>query len=91
MAERNGDDSASVFVRILAEVIKDYPNHSDIIVWSDNWVPQKRNQVISFAVMNFLKTYNNISSTTIHYSIHGHSAVQEMDNMYSNIEKTMSI
>ena len=80
MSGREGNGIASAFVTILSTVVNDFPTVSDIIVWSDSCVPQIRNQVISFAVTYFWHT--------MHYSIPGHSAVQEVDNMHSQIEKS---
>lgn len=80
MSGRDGNDIASAFIRILTEVVKDYPNEKDIIVWSDSCVPQNRNQIISFAIMVFLRSnWHNVNTVSLHYSTPGHSAVQEVD------------
>ena len=68
MSGTNGNDIASAFIRILREVVKDYPDHADVTVWSDSCVPQNRNQVIPFAVMNFIKAYDHLPAVTFHYS-----------------------
>ena len=91
MAGREGNDIASAFIKIISQVVQDYPSYNDFIAWSDSCVPQNRNSVISYAIMAFMSKHEHLSSVTIHYSIPGHSAVQEVDNMHSNIEKAMRV
>ena len=78
------------FVKTI-EVVKDYPDHSDIIVWSDNCVPHRRYQKISFAVMNFIKSYDHLSSITFHYSIASQQFRKWIICIHSNIEKAMRV
>lgn len=43
-----------------------------------------------FAVADFMSKNTRIEKITMKYSTPGHSAVQEVDNMHSNIEKAMA-
>lgn len=86
MSGRGGNDLASAFTKILQKVFDDN-EFQDIITWSDSCVPQNRNSIISFAIQNFLKTHSNVNSITMKFSVPGHSCIQEIDNIHSQIEK----
>ena len=91
MAGREGNDIASTFIAILKKIVQDTLTFTEIFAWSDSCVPQNRNQVISFAIMNFLRGHPHIISITMHYSIPDHSAVQEVDNMHLNSDLTNQV
>lgn len=84
---RTGNDIASALVKILSKICLDYSNANDLILWSDSCVPQNRNSVISFAISSFLVNNSFVQTITLKYSTPGHSCIQEVDNIHSNIEK----
>ncbi|XP_031355412.1 uncharacterized protein LOC116179702 [Photinus pyralis] len=86
---RGGNIIASAFRRILDQVLTDN-NVSELITWSDSCVPQNRNSFISLAVMNAIREHPELGGITMKYSIPGHGAIQEVDNIYSNIERFMA-
>ena len=88
---RAGNDIASAVINILNLVVGNHPETRNIITWSDSCVPQNRNSIISFAITNFILQHQNIESVTMKYSAPGHSCIQEVDNIHSNIEKAMSV
>lgn len=90
MSGGGGNDMASAMVKILERVVQNHPEVTEIFTWSDSCVPQNRNSIMSFAVTEFLSKHPNILKITMKYSTPGHSAVQEVDNMHSNIEKAMA-
>lgn len=91
MCGRSGNDIASAFIAILEKILIKHPNITDIITWSDSCVPQNRNSIISLAVTDFLLQHNNILSFTMKYSLPGHSCIQVVDNIHSQIEKQIRI
>ena len=86
---RSGNDLASALFKILHRVIEDNPEISKIITWSDSCVPQNKNSIMSSAILYFLQANPQIESITMKFSIAGHSAVQEIDNIHSQIEKCL--
>ena len=87
---RVGNDIASTFIAILEKVTVDHPNVTNIVCWSDSCVPQNRNS-LSQAILEFLSKNKSIESITLKYSLVGHSCVQEVDNMHSQIENAMQV
>jgi hypothetical protein len=88
---RSGNELASAIINVLEKVMEEHPTLQDITCWSDSCVPQNRNSHLAYAVMIFLKANPNIRSVTFKYSTPGHSCIQEVDNIHSNIEKAMSV
>ncbi|XP_031329351.1 uncharacterized protein LOC116160305 [Photinus pyralis] len=86
---RSGNCLASAFKKIIEKVLED--NHlTELITWSDSCVPQNRNSHISFCVLDLLRNQPDLQHLTMKYSIPGHGAVQEVDNIHSQIKKRMS-
>ncbi len=88
---RGANYIASALVKILEHVVQDHPDATEIVTWSDSCVPQNRNSIIAFAMADFLTRHPQIKRITMKYSTSGHSAVQEVDNMHSHIEKAMAV
>ena len=88
---RAGNDIASTFIKILKNVVKDNAHITDIVCWSYNCVPQKRNSHISQAMPGFLSTNSQILSIKMKYSIPGHSFVHEVDSMDKQVGDIMPI
>ena len=89
MSGRAGNDIASAFIRFLEKMTEGREDIRHITTWSDSCVPQNRNRMISYAIFHFLNTHPNIESVTMKFSVPGHSCVQSVDNMHSQIEKAL--
>lgn len=89
MGGRTGNDLASALRRIL-EVDAEENYLSELITWSGSCVPQNRNSIMSNAILDFLRDHPEIKSVTMKYSLPGHSCVQEVDGVHSQIEKAMN-
>lgn len=89
MTGRSGLDLANALIKILTEAVKDIPELTRIILWSDSCVPQNKNSIMSFAIQSFLNSPENISVKTIEQKFcePGHSSLQEVDSAHSVIEK----
>jgi len=89
-AGRGGNEIASGLVNILENVVRDNAEIVKIIVWSDSCVPQNRNSFMAFALSSFLSKNPNIQLIEQKFCEPGHSSIQEVDNVHSNIERSMS-
>ena len=87
MSGRSGNDIASSVVKILEETVKLYPSVSNVTMWSDSCIPQNKNSVMTCALISFLLRNSNIQSLTQKFGEPGHSAIQEVDSVHSQIEK----
>lgn len=88
---RSGNDLASALTAILKAVLSDFPLVTEITTWSDSCIPQNRNSIMTMAIMNFMSDNQQVKKFTMKYSTPGHGAVQEVDNIHSQIEKAMKI
>ena len=59
-------------------------------LWSDSCIAQNKNCIMSLAILHFLEQQNQVSITVQKFGTPGHSAIQEVDNLHSQIEKTMN-
>ena len=57
-------------------------------LWFDSCVPQNRNLYMSTAIMEFLRGHNN-KVVGQKYCEPGHSSVQGVDNIHSQIERAL--
>ncbi|GBN21761.1 hypothetical protein AVEN_206571-1 [Araneus ventricosus] len=89
LSGRTGNDIASTFHKILI-LLTEENDITELITWSDSCVPRNRNSIISNSVLHFLKANPQVKSVTMKYSLPGHSCVQEVDSVHSNIEKAMN-
>ncbi|GBM61962.1 hypothetical protein AVEN_60818-1 [Araneus ventricosus] len=89
LSGRAGNDIASAFHKILTVLIEEN-DITELIAWSDSCVPQNRNSIISNSILHFLKDNPQVKLVTMRYSLPGHSCAQEVDCVYSNIEKAMN-
>ena len=88
-SRRTGNDLASGLIKIFDDVAKTFPEAKHYITWSDSCVPQNRNSIMTTAMIYFLTQHRLVEDITMKYSVPGHSAVQDVDNMHSQIEKTL--
>lgn len=86
---RTGNDIASALLKILNRIIQDFPGITDIIPWSDSCVPQNRNSLVTFILLDFLKHHPDIQHIYFKFSTPGHSTIQEIDNVHSCIERVL--
>ncbi|GFR75979.1 hypothetical protein ElyMa_003935100 [Elysia marginata] len=91
LAGRGGNEIASALLKIFQDVVLNNPTVQNIITWSDSCVSQNRNHFMSTAVMMFLSQNQHIKSVLMKYSIAGHSCVQEVDNVHSQLEKSFNV
>ncbi|KAF2898438.1 hypothetical protein ILUMI_07737 [Ignelater luminosus] len=86
---RKGNRLTSALYKILKNVIEDHPNLEEIILCSDSCVSHNRNSIMSFAVQSFLKLHPNLRKIAMTYSTPGHSCEQEVNSVYSSIERVL--
>jgi hypothetical protein len=86
-AGRAGDDLASALITILKRISKDFSSQNHFITWSDSCVPQNKNQMMAYAIQHFLENQDMVELIHMKYCTPGHSAIQEVDNLHSQIEK----
>lgn len=84
---RQGSDIASGLIKILNRVLVDFPQVRKIILWSDSCVPQNKNSIMSLALMKFLEQHPTIVEIIQKFGEPGHSSIQEVDNLHSQIER----
>ncbi|CAH0558805.1 unnamed protein product [Brassicogethes aeneus] len=89
MQGRSGNCLASAF-KVLVEKVLENNHIEHLVTWSDSCVPQNRNSHIAFSALDILRNHDELQSITMKYSIPGHGAVQEVDNIHSQIENHMS-
>ncbi|KAF2905908.1 hypothetical protein ILUMI_00267 [Ignelater luminosus] len=87
---RKGSDIASVLIRKLDHVIDDFPHIKTIIFWSDSCVPQNKNSIMSLALMKFFEQHPTMEEIVQKFGEPGHSSIQEVDDLHSQIEKKLS-
>jgi hypothetical protein len=88
---RAGNDIASALTTMLSKVIEQNPDITELVLWSDSCVPQNRNSLMSLALINFLKSQTTLVKITQKFCEPGHSSIQEVDNIHSQIEKTLQL
>ena len=91
MAGRPGDDIASSDTAIVEMLIEDNPNIVNLVTWSDSCVPQNRNQMICYSMLDVIRRNQQLESIILNYYIPGYSSVQEVDIMHSKIERAPNV
>ena len=91
LSGRAGNDLASATIMILKKIVEDHPAAENIVLWSDSCVPQNRNSILSLALLKFLKENPHLKSIVQKYCEPGHSSIQEVDNLHSQIEKKLKV
>lgn len=84
---RAANDIASALISNLNAILKDHPESSEWIIWSDSCVPQNRNSIMSYALQLFLSTSDTVCQITQRFSEPGHSSIQDVDSLHSCIER----
>ena len=88
-AGRGGNDIASALTQMLYAVVKQQPAISELILWGDSCVPQNRNSLMSLALIRFLSKQTALQKITQKFCEPGHSSIQEVDNIHSQIERNL--
>ena len=85
-AGRSGNDLASAIIHLLEAITSRHSDTNSLILWSDSCVPQNRNQILSYALQLFIDTNKSIQKIIHRYCEPGHSSIQDVDTLHSNIE-----
>jgi len=85
---RTGNDIASSVVLLLNKLLTDN-TVEHITLWSDSCIPQNRNKVLSTALMLLIESSEHLKSIVQKFGEPGHSEVQEVDNLHSQIDRVM--
>jgi hypothetical protein len=91
MSGRAGNDIASSLIRTMEEILKRHQSITTFTLWSDSCVPQNKNSVMSCAIVSFLMKNDRVKSVVQKFGVPGHSPVQEIDNLHSQIERRLKI
>ncbi|KAK6183326.1 hypothetical protein SNE40_010828 [Patella caerulea] len=90
---RTGNDIASSVMKVLDAAVEENshdPRVEHITLWSDSCVPQNRNSILSTAIKVFLKAHLQVQTIEHKFCQPGHSSIQEVDNLHSQIEAVCS-
>ena len=87
---RAGNDLASSVTCLLEKIIADHPDVNKLILWFDSCVPQNRNSHMSIALREFLIRYPKIRVIEQKFCESGHSSIQEVDNIHSQIDRALA-
>ncbi|VDI02329.1 Hypothetical predicted protein, partial [Mytilus galloprovincialis] len=90
-AGRGANEILSTLLKILEKVAQDFSLLENITLWSDSCIPQNRNSIMVIALKYFLQN-NHYALKTIEQKFcePGHSSIQEVDSVHSQIEKALS-
>lgn len=84
---RGGNNMASAIVKILGQVLTDYPDIEELTMWSDSCVCQNRNSIMTLALSMFIKEHPTLKHIVQKFCEAGHSNIQEVDSVHSVIER----
>jgi len=91
LSGRAGNDIASALVAMLGKVVEQNPNITEMSLWADSCVPQNRNSLMSLAIMHFMQQHGGVRKIVQKFCEPGHSSIQEVDNIHSQIERTLQV
>lgn len=86
---RTGNDMASSLIKLLEKIVEKHPGLTHITLWSDACVAQNKNRGMALALLTFLSGHPHVQQIIQKSGTAGHSCVQEVDNLHSQIEKKM--
>jgi len=90
LAGRGANHIASALVAILKRVVRDHESIKHILLWSDSCVPQNRNSIMTTAILYFMRQHPTVTVEQ-KFCQPGHSSIQEVDNLHSQIEKRLKV
>ena len=82
---------SALFIRFYAMSIRSTQKSNASFTWSDSCVSQNRNSFILTAILHFLHEHATIASVEMKYSVPGHSCIQEVDNIHSQLERWVKV
>jgi hypothetical protein len=91
LSGRSGNDIACALMAMLEKVFEMNTTMTENCLWSDSCVPQNRNSLMSLALMHFMTQHPTITKIIQKFCEPGHSSIQEVDNIHSQIEKTLQV
>ena len=91
LSGRTGNDIANALVAMLEKVVEQNSQIAEICLWADSRVPQNRKSLMSLALMHFMKQHSNVTKIVQKFCEPGHSSIQEVDNIHSQIEKKLQV
>ena len=86
---RNGNDIASALIAVLTNIVDANQEIKTFTLWSDACVAQNKNSVMSLALLLFLSRHPHIEWIKQKCGTPGHSPIQEVDNIHSQIEQVL--
>ncbi|CAG9827554.1 unnamed protein product [Diabrotica balteata] len=89
ISERTGNHICSSLLKILDQIVSDFPELTKLVIWSDYCIPQNRNSIMTFGLQHFIKKHPQIQLIQQKFSEPGHSNVQEVDAVHSLLERKM--
>ena len=89
IAGRGANHLSSALIKALTRIIHEDSEIHHIILWSDSCVPQNRNSIMSTALFDFMIKHPSVITTEQKFCEPGHSCIQEVDNVHSQIEKRL--
>ena len=89
LAGRTGNDMASAVVKLLDKIVENHPLISCITLWSDSCISQNKNRLMTLAILKFMVEHQNITKVVQKFGAAGHSSVQEVDNIHSQIDRKL--
>lgn len=91
-AGRGANEIASALVTLLNRIVTDIPDDiNTLILWSNSCVAQNRNSVITTALKHFQSLHVDIETIHQQFCEPGHSAIQEVDSLHSQIERALNV
>ena len=89
LAGRGANHIESGLITALDTIVKEYSSIKHLILWSDSCMPQNRNSIISYALLEFMQHHSGIETVQQKFCEPGHSSIQEVDNIHSHIENRL--
>ncbi|XP_072399630.1 uncharacterized protein [Diabrotica undecimpunctata] len=86
---RTGNHICSSLLKILDQIVSDFPELTKLVIWSDSCIPQNRNSIMTFGLQHFIKKHPQIQLIQQKFSEPGDSNVQEVDAVHSLLERKM--
>lgn len=87
---RSGNEVASALFQLLKQIVSDHTEAQHVILWSDSCIPQNRNSIMSYALQYFLEITPQIETITQKFCEPGHSDIQDVDNLHSQISRSLT-
>jgi hypothetical protein len=91
LSDRSGNDIACALMAMLEKLFEMNPTMTEICLRSDSCVPQNMNSLMSLALMPFVKQHPTVTKIIHKFCDPGFSSIQEVDNIRSQIEKTLQV